>query len=193
MIKKPSVFRYSWIAKLFGQVPSSYQSITLDLTEAEIISSASTETISYLDITDILIVKRGWWYQVALALSHEKKVHLGGFSKRNAKVLAETFLKYKGQYAKASAEIRSKTGEIVAFSEVIQSIQKGRSWLSKRDLDKELDQLKELDPVMKLPQKYFADFPDLHALHAIIQQFIENPELVRETANRKFKYRYSTL
>lgn len=186
MIKKPSVFRYSWIAKLFGQVPSSYQSITLDLTEAKIISSASTETISYLDITDILIVKRGWWYQVALALSHEKKVHLGGFSKRNAKVLAETFLKYKGQYAKASAEIRSKTGEIVAFSEVIQSIQKGRSWLSKRDLDKELDQLKELDPVLKLPQKYFANFPDLHALHAIIQQFTENPELVRETANRKF-------
>lgn len=177
---------YSWIAKLFGQVPSSYQSISFDLTKVEIISSASIETISYLNITEFFIVKHRWWHHVSLVLSPEKKVNLGGFSKRKAKVLAETFLKYKEQYTKANAEIRSKNREIVAFSEVILGIQKGRSWLSKRDLDKELDQLKELDPVLEFPQKYFDDLPEIHAPRAIIQQFTENPKLARDEANKKF-------
>lgn len=59
MINKPSEFKYSWLAKLFKQVPSSYQAITLGLTGVKITCSADVEKISCLNISDIL-VKKHW-------------------------------------------------------------------------------------------------------------------------------------
>ncbi|MBG7609880.1 MAG: hypothetical protein IZT55_03345 [Anaerolineae bacterium] len=58
MIKKPSEFKYSWLAKFFRQVPSSYQAVTLGLTEVKITRSAGAEKIFYLDISDILVIVR---------------------------------------------------------------------------------------------------------------------------------------
>jgi DNA helicase IV len=186
MIKKPSEFKCSWLAKLFRQVPSSYQAVTLGLTEVKITRSTGAEKISYLNISDILITKRWWWYQVILALSSEKKINLGGFSKRKAKAIQSRFPKYKEQHIQATNEINEKTKEIIAFSEWIQEIQEGQAWFSRHDLEEILEKLKELAPVLRLPKKYFSDFEDLHTPYATIRQFSENPDHLRENANQKF-------
>ncbi|MCP4143157.1 MAG: UvrD-helicase domain-containing protein [Chloroflexi bacterium] len=186
MIKKPSEFKYSWLAKLFRQAPSSYQAVTLDLTEVKITHSTGDEKISYRNISDILVTKRWWWVQVILALSSEKQVHLGDFSKRKAKAIASRFPKYKEQYLQATREINDTTNEIVAFSERIQEIQEGRVWISWRDLEEMLEALQVLASVFMLSKKYFSEFPRLQTPYTTIRQFAENPNQVRENANRNF-------
>ena len=186
MIKKPSEFKYSWLAKLFRQAPSSYQAVTLDLTEVKITRSTGDEKISYRNISDIQTTKRWLWVQVILALSTGEQVHLGGFSKRKVKSITSHFPKYKEQYIKATDAISEKSKKIIAFSEWLQEIQEGRSWFSKRDLEEMLEKLKELAPIFKLPKKYFSDFQNLHIPYSTIRQFSENPDFVRENTNRKF-------
>ena len=135
MIKKPSVYKYSWLAKLFRQVPYSYQTITLDLTEIKITRSDAAEEVSYPDISYMIITKRWWWYQVHLALSSEKKISLGGFNKRKARAIQSRFTKYKEQYHKTIKEISNTTNQIIEFFDWLQKIQEGRSWFSKHDLE----------------------------------------------------------
>jgi DNA helicase IV len=186
MIKKSLEFKYSWLARLFRQVPFSYEKIMLGLIEVKITRSAGAEKISYLNVSDFLITRRWCWVQVTLALSSGKKVNLGGFSKREAKAIQSRFPKYKEQYIKATNEISEKTNEIVVFSKWIQEIAEGHSWYSKRDREEMLEKLKALAPALKLPKKYFSEFPDLHTPYSTIRQFSENPDLVRENANKNF-------
>jgi DNA helicase IV len=186
MIKKPSEFKYSWLAKFFRQVPTSYQAVTLGLTEVKITRSAGVEKISYLTISDVLITRCWWWVQVTLTLSSGEQINLGGFSRRKAKAIQSRFPKYKEQYIQATHEISDKTDEIVAFSEWIQEIQEGQAWFSKHELEEVLEKLKELAPVFKLPKKYFSDFQNLHTPCSTIRKFAKNPDQVRENSNRNF-------
>ena len=186
MIKKPSKLKYSWLAKLFGQVPSSYQVITLGLAEVKLTGSTSVEKFPYRNISDIQIKKRWWWFQITLVLSSGKQAPLGGFGKRRARAIQNLFPEYKDQYSKATEEIHDKTNEIIAFSDRIEEIQEGRVWFSKHDLEEILENLKALAPVFKLPKQYFSEFPELHTPYTTIRQFAENPGQVREAANKNF-------
>ena len=186
MIKKPSEFKHSWLAKLFRQAPSSYQTVTLALAEVKITRTDGVEKFPYRNISDIQTIKRWWWEQLTLMLSSGKKVPLGGFSKRKAKAIQSLFPKYKEQYLKVTKEISQKTNEIIAFSDWIEQTQEGQAWFSKHDLDETLEKLKALAPVFKLPKQYFAEFPELHTPHATIKQFAKNPDQARENANRNF-------
>jgi DNA helicase-4 len=186
MIKKSSEFKYSWLTKLFRQVPSSYQAVTFGFAKVKITRSDDTEKIAYLNISDIQTTKRWWWHQIILTSVSGENIHLGGFSKRKAKAIQSIFFKYKEQYRKATEEISEKTSEIIAFSDRIEEIQEGRVWFSKHDLEEILENLKALAPVFKLPKQYFSEFPDLHTPYATIRQFAENPGQVREAANKNF-------
>lgn len=186
MIKKPSNFKYSWLAKLFRQAPASYQAITLGLTKVTVSRSTGTEKISYQNISGIQTTKYWWWVQLTLTLSAGAQVPLGGFSKRKAKAIQRLYPKYKEQYLEATDEISEKTNEIIAFNKLLQDVQEGRAWFTKHDLEEMLEKLKALALVFKLSKQYFSEFPELHSPYTAIRQFAENPEQFREALNRKF-------
>ena len=164
MIKKSSEFKYSWLTKLFRQVPSSYQAVTFGFAKVKITRSDNTKKIAYLNISDIQTTKRWWWHQIILTSVSGENIHLGGFSKRKAKAIQSIFFKYKEQYRKATEEISEKTSGIIAFSDRIEEIQEGQVWFSKHDLEEMLEKLKALAPVFKLPKRFSSSFVDQRIL-----------------------------
>ena len=173
MLKATRTFKPSRIAKLFRQVPYSYDSLELRLTDIKIKTGAKHKLISYEDINVIEKSKKWFWTRVILNIT-SSKILIGGLRHKDGKKLEALII------------IRKFESSLIDFHTWLEDRNKGNYWVSNYDVESAVNKVKYFDEVLDLPFEYFENTSIDQQVLQIITKFRDDPIKFRGLANETF-------
>jgi DNA helicase IV len=173
MLKAMRTFKPSRIAKLFRQVPDSYDSLEVRLTDIKIKTGAKHKLISFEDINGIEKSKKWFWTRVILNVTSGKLI-IGGLWHKEGKKLEALILIIKFE------------SSLIDFHSWLDERNKGNYWVSNYDTESAVNTIKYFDEVLDLSIEYFENTSIDQQVLQEINKFKDNPNKFRGLANKTF-------
>ena len=173
MQKERRRFKPSRIAKIFRQVPYSYDSLELRLTDIIIKTGAKHKIISFEDINGIEKSKKWFWTRVILNVT-SGKIIIGGLWHKVGKKLEALIL------------IKKFESSIIDFHSWLDERNKGNYWVSNYDMEYAVNSINFFDDVLDLSIEYFENTSIDQQVLQQIKIFKDNPIKFRSLANKTF-------